>query len=439
MSGRVTPAESPPPGVVLPFFFLAPLGLAGAGLILLLDTSADTFRAVNLPPNVAITHALVLGWVTTTMMGALSQLGPAVLGGPLLSNRLARAQLLTHAIGVGWFVAAAREWDTRQMGGAGILVAGSLLAFILNAGVALLRGHAWPLPRMYVAASLVALLATLALGLLWVGTIEHSWFPITLGRLSAHAHAGLVGWIGLTLMGVSYQLVPMFNVATRVAPRFGRPALAMTLGALLLFGGVLWFDPAPWPRFLVAVALSAGPLLWSIDQWRIMAGRAKRRFDVQGRATYVSLGFLWLTAALGLIAASPLVEPGDASTRWTLAYGVAGIGGWAGAALLGNSYKILPFLIWFHRYRQLAGIRPVPVVGDIYSDRAATMVLAAHACGVVAAVAACLVAEPVLLRAAGGLLLAAGAGHLATMLHMLGPKHSTRTQTAAPRGKVATQ
>ena len=78
--------ESPPLGVIMPFFVVAPLGLAAAGLMLLL-AGHDAFLAVNVPRVVAATHAAVLGWLTLTIMGAIYQLGPAVFGGRLISLR----------------------------------------------------------------------------------------------------------------------------------------------------------------------------------------------------------------------------------------------------------------------------------------------------------------------------------------------------------------
>ena len=74
----VSPKESPPLGLVAPFFVTAPLGLVGAGILLLL-AGDDAFLAVNAPRLVAATHAAVLGWLTLSIMGAIYQLGPAVL------------------------------------------------------------------------------------------------------------------------------------------------------------------------------------------------------------------------------------------------------------------------------------------------------------------------------------------------------------------------
>jgi len=432
---RPAAAESPALWLVAPFFLAAPLGLVAAG-ILLATSQRDAFVAINLPRTVAITHALVVGWVSTTMMGAVYQFGPVVIGGRLWSERLARVQFVTHALAVTWFVLSLSHWHLNAMGGAGVLLVVSFILFLLNAGVSVARAPRWNLPRAYLAVSLTFLGATFVLGITYVGTLQHLWFPITLGRLSAHAHLGLAGWLGLTLMGVSYQLVPMFTVVQRAKPRFGRAALIVTSVSAIAFAWFVSEGAGPPARVLLAVGLATGPALWAADEIHLLRHRVRRRLDVQGHATYGSLAFLSLAAAAGMMAAAgtpftPSTEP----ARWLLAYGTLAIGGWMGLALIGNSYKILPFIVWYHRYLPHAGQGPIPVAADIYHEGAANAVLALHAGAVAVLAAAALLGQLELLRAGGVLLAAGGACHGATMLHMFLPKTTGRgLARAGPQG-----
>jgi hypothetical protein len=428
MTARVRPDQGPALVVVLPFFMAAPAGLAAAGL-LLAGSGADTFVAINLPRTVAVTHAAVIGWLSLTMMGAVYQLGPAVLGGRLLSARLARMQWLVHAIAVPVFIWALLEWRVTIMGLAGVGVVASFALFLANATPAAWFGRSRSLTRAYIAVSLALLAATFVLGLTWVGTLRYLWFPITLGELSAHAHLGLLGWVGLTVMGVSYQLVPMFSVVNRAKPRFGWIALGLTVVGLLTFASLIATDPPPAVRVSLAAFAAAGPLIWAVDMLGLMRARSRRRLDVQGRATFVSIAFLFAAVplAVGAAGGTPLT-PGGEPARWLLAYAFAAVGGWAGTTLIGNSFKIVPFLIWFHRYRPLVGRVPVPLVGDIYSERAANGVLVLHGAGVLVLVTAALFGQLDLLRA-GGLLVSAGAAaHMLTFAHMLLPKRSSRPE-----------
>jgi hypothetical protein len=430
---RAQPANSPPMWLVLPFFLAAPFGLIAGGL-LLQRSGLEAFVAINARETVAVTHALVLGWVSTVMMGACYQLGPVVLGGEPRSQRLVRVHFVLHATAVGLFVWSMAWFNVTWVGIAGSLLYCSIALFLANVSRPLWSEQAWSIPRAYLLGSTVSLGVAATVGLTFAGNLEHHWFVTTPGRLAAHAHLGLVGWLGLTIMGVSYQLVPMFNVANRVKPRLAMPALFATCAALAVFALVMSFDPGRDVRVGLALALMLGPLLWAIDQVRLLAGRAKRQMDIHGRATTVSLLFLGLTVVLGAgVAWGTPFGTENQPARWPLAYAIAGVSGWAGTAILANSYKIVPFLVWYHRYRPLMGREPVPVIQDIYSERLAMSVLVLHTVATSIAVAGALTGNLDWLQR-GGLLLALGATvHFLSMALMLKNKSSIRRHQAAIR------
>jgi hypothetical protein len=138
-----------------------------------------------------------------------------------------------------------------------------------------------------------------------------------------------------------------------------------------------------------------------------------------------------LTVALGLGASfrSPFT-PDDEPARWLLAYGAAGIVGWIGSTLIGNSYKILPFLVWYHRYRARVGREPVPMVNDLYNDSLATATLVLNGLAALILVLAALAGSVELLRAGGVLAAASGVMHVATMAAMFLPKKAPAPASA---------
>lgn len=318
---------------------------------------------------------------------------------------------------------------------AGVCLALSFTLYLVNAFVSLSRGRTWSLARTYLLASLGMVALTASFGITWVLALEGAWFPITMGRLSAHAHLGLVGWLGLTVMGVSYQLVPMFNVVNRAKPRLGRVALIVTLSATLLFAIVMLTDPAREVRLLTAAGLCVGPALWGADQFRLILARSRRNLDIQGRSTFTALAFLGATLLLGMAAAwgTPFTT-NEEPARWLLAYAACGVVGWIGITVIGNSYKILPFLIWFHRYRANVGLAPVPMMTDIYSERLAhTVLVLAGSAAALLAVAA-LAGNLSLLHLGGALLAVTAAVHTLGLWHMLLPK--TASQTKMPSARI---
>lgn len=431
------PGKGPALGVVAPFFLAAPIGLAAAGL-LLATASNDMLLAINAPRTVAITHAAVIGWLSMAIFGAVYQLGPAVLGGRLISTKLARIHYYVHVTVVPLFVWALWQWEVRVMALAGVGLATSFVLFLINAYPAIRPTFRGAITSRYLTASLTLLIVAAGFGVTWIGTLEHLWFPVTMGRLAGHAHLGLLGWLAITLMGVGYQLVPMFNVVQRKHPIAPGAILALTASASLAGGLILMLDPGFSVRVAVAAAMALGPAAWGVDILRLMRARSRRTLDVQGHATFVSLAFLAVTITLGILAAiGRSASPGDEPSRILLAYGIAGVAGWAGVMLIGNSYKILPFLVWYHRYRQLAGTRPVPVVADIYSEHVARATLVIHSAATTIAIAGALLGQLDILRVGGAVLLAGAILHLGSLLHIVGAPHAPAAQRLGPGEALA--
>ncbi len=426
MAARVSAAQSPPLAIIAPFFLLAPAGLFVAGY-LATGAGAEVFVAINTHRTVAMTHALVLGWASLFLFGASYQLASAVLGGGNVNRTAARLHLVMHAVGVTLFVTALMRWEVWLMATGGGLVVASFLVFAGNLFTILRRTPRQSHPRSYMLVGLLFLVAGISLGLTFVGNFEHRWFLPSMGRLAAHAHLGLVGWMGLTIMGVSYQLVPMFNIVQKVKPRMPKAVLWLTAAGTVAFALVMATDPSRELRMLLALGIAIGPLLWMWDQLRLLWGRSRRKLDFHGQATFVSLAFLAMAIALGLAAAwgGSLHRP-QSPASLPLAYGVMGLLGWMGTALLANSYKILPFLIWYHRHRPKMGIEPVPLVRDLLPERWPQLNLVLHAGAVVTVAAGALMADETVFRAGGALVALSAALHLGGMVYMFLPKHSSR-------------
>ncbi len=430
--------ESPPLGLILPFFLVAPAGLVAAGVMLIL-AGRDSLSAVNTPELLAATHAAVLGWLCISIMGAVFQLGPVLFGGRLLSAGLVRAQLVVQVAGVAVMVAAFGAWRTEALAIGGLLTALSLVLFVVNAACAVRWFSRGSLVRHYLSVSLVFLLATGTLGLSYAMSLNHGWFPLTFGRIAAHAHLGLAGFLAIVVMGVSYQLVPMFQLTPHAEPRFGKVVLPWMAIAAIVFAAVMWTNPGPELRVLAAAALGGGAVLWIADMAAVIRRRAKRAFDIQGRATIVSLVFLATAVAAGIAAASGKPEAlAVHHQRLQLSYAFLAIGGWAGTTVLGNSFKIVPFLVWNGRFRELAGKTPVPTLAQLLNPRLAYATLWCLSAGVtVGAVAAAAGWLPGL-RMSGLLFAGAGCLQFATNLLVAVRRPARGAAAALPPRRIPT-
>ena len=112
------------------------------------------------------------------------------------------------------------------------------------------------------------------------------------------------------------------------------------------------------------------------------AHRHRQQLDAGMRLAAWALG--------GLASALPLavvVVAGRASPRVQVAY-VALVLMSVSAFVVAHYFKIVPFLVWNHRFGPLAGTRPLPRVSDLYSARGAQLVVALLVTGAVVFVAA---------------------------------------------------
>lgn len=429
--------QGPPLSAVGPFFFVAPIGLVGGGAVLF-GMDGDDLGAYNHPHVLAFVHTLVLGWITLAIFGATYQLGAAVLRAPEPNLVLLRLQLAAHVAGVTGLVLAFRAWSLDSLHWVPVLVLLSVAAHIWTVQRLFRPSAEWSPTRLYLLASNVALVLTVLVGALFAQMLDGGAIAVTPSRIAAHAHIGLVGWLALTLMGVFYQLVPMFMLVGPTPPRFARYALGLTTGGLILFFVAGLFQlPAPWWMGGVLI-MAAGCSLWLADQVTALRSRRRRKIDFYFVSILVSLGFFVSAVCLGVAAAASIALDGltSISVRLLSAYFVTGVIGWMGTALVANSFKIVPFLVWYHRYSGQAGTGAVPLLADMFSLRWAKFVVATHVVATLSLVLAVLTHETsvVMISAAG--LVAAGLAHAVGLLTMLLPKSSSRPTPALRQSMV---
>ncbi|MGH7775784.1 MAG: hypothetical protein ACREPI_01205 [Candidatus Dormibacterales bacterium] len=360
----IKPKRSPDPD--LPGRYLA-TGIAwfllfAAGVPLL---APELLRTNDDPKVFGLTHVAVLGWITMTMFGALYQLFPVALQGSVRSPRLGRWNYWVLAAGIAGFVPSFYLNWTPGVALFGSLTVGGILHFASQMLSSFRSVTAWHPMAHYVLAALVWLVVTVCFGFVYALNWHFGWFQVSDHMLAAHVQLGLAGWLGLTLMGVSYKLTELFTLAHRADRRLTYANLG--LWNLGLAGLVLSLIFVPGSALVITFAaiLALSALLHVLDLALLLRTRRRRRLSVDQWHTFASLGSLLVAAALGVALAAGHL-PGR---NWVVAYGYAAIVGWFGFAITGKSYKILPFLSWLHRFSGAAGEQPVPLLRDLVDER----------------------------------------------------------------------
>lgn len=314
------------------------------------------------PPVVAVTHLFTLGWITTSIMGALYQFLPVALGEPIRWPGLARITLAIYAPGLALFVVALALYRPDVIVAGAAAFGTGLILFIVNLTATLRRSRTRDLTWWALAWACGFLALTVVLGGSLAGNLR--WGILRgqrLAVLAIHLHIALLGWVLLVVVGVAHRLLPMFLLSHGVDDRFGKMAVALLAsGVLLLF--LLQPLTSPLGRWLPAGLILLGVASFLAQARSFYRHRRRRKLDAGMRAAARALVLLGVGAALGAY----LALTGFSSARLASSYVLLLV---LGFALLVTAlyYKIVPFLIWYHRFGPLAGRRPVPKVAELYS------------------------------------------------------------------------
>ena len=334
--------QAPPFPIPARFFLTAPLFAILAGLLLVWEGPA-LLASRWMPAALAAVHLITLGYLGQVMSGALLQLLPVVVGAPVPAVRWVGA--VTHAgLALG---ALSLAWG---LGGGGILALGlgagaSALAWLVLAvpvSLALARSRGDPGTRRALRAAALGLVMTVILGLVLTGALL-GWarLPAFNPWLDAHAAWGLLGWVGLLILGVAIQVIPLFYL-TPLYPRFARfwlaPLLLIGIG-LGSLAGILGWDLG---ARLALGATALGFVSFALLTLGYLIKRGRRRLD----PTLLH----WWSALLALIGAALAWALGAPPTLIGVLL-LVGVGLGLPAGML---FKIMPFLAWFHlQHRQV--------------------------------------------------------------------------------------
>ncbi len=360
--------QAPPISVPFRFFLVAPLFLVLAGTALLFAGS-EAMASRWSPALLGVTHLLTLGFMAMVMCGAMLQLLPVLAGAPVPNPRLLAWAIHLPLLLGSLLLAYALYFSTTALLNWAMLLLGAAFAAFLAAAIhSLLRAPARNASTHAMLLALVALSLAVGLGLSLAAALA-GWAELPLLALAAlHVGWALLGWTALLVMGVAYQVVPMFQL-TPAYPRSLTRWLGNTLFALLL----LWSTQPLLPQGTAWLARGAGlGVAACVAAFAVMTLRLQ--FRRKRRVPDITLQF-WQVGMLSLLAAIALWLAGQASPRlgentaYALALGMLFIVGFALSVIIGMLYKIVPFLIWFHLQSNMPGKR-VPNVKKIIPDSA---------------------------------------------------------------------
>lgn len=320
-------------------------------------------------PRVAgVVHLFTLGWIMLSIFGALCQFLPVAVGKSIWSFKLAHVSFALQALGVAALVGGLFTNSRFALFAGAASLTLAFWSFGVNLTLTLLGSKQREFTYFALAAATVSLFATPVYGVLLAVYMHHGGLLDPFAVIAHHAHVAVMGVVLLVMVGVAHRLMPMFLLTHGISERPAWAALALLFSASLLvivhdvaqiFAGELLGGAA----LTVAGALGcAGVLAMAAQAALFYRGRKKRLIDAGMSLAAAALLTLLAAAAMAPFALSRGVgEPHLLVTYFVLLLGAITL------FVAAHYYKIVPFLVWNHRYGPFLGKRKVPKVADLYS------------------------------------------------------------------------
>ncbi len=377
----------------IPFrFFAAAVGfhvLAWLGL-LAAPEQAVGFRG-GAGPALASLHALTIGVLVLTAIGASAQLLPVATRRPLAAIWPIRWVFWLSISGSIALIGSMFAGRTYLLAVAATLIAPGLLLYCSLLADNLRRARNLPVVAAYGWAALFAFLLVVALGILLAIDSELGILPVHGNVALAHLLLGGIGFMGLLALGFSHILIPMFALSAAPAARPSFVALSLAVLAVLVASAGAIIDSS--------LALTVGALIGfaaAIIHVRLMLDTLR-----SGMRKRLGLSFILVKAAWLMLVAVPLLGlaaiHGWAGNNGPTLFGFVLFAGWLLTFLLGVLQRIMPFLASMHASRSEGGT--VPLMSDFSASRPLLFHAACHGIALAIIVIAIAVDNPWLMRA----------------------------------------
>ncbi len=366
MIDSIASAYSPPFRVVAKYFVTAIFAFVAFNLMLVLnynDIGGHHFQ----PKLLSITHIATLGFITMTIFGAMIQLVPVVLEVKLFSSILAEIQYWIFTTGIVLLVY--KFWN---FGSAisftlpAIILNISFLLFSINIVVSMFRVKRWNIIGTHLASAIFWLLVTGIGALLLTLNLDRPYIKIDhLQYLKLHVITAFVGWVGMVVMGVSYKLIPMFSLSYGYKITLAKWAFGLANFGLLGLNWIMHYAQTGIYTLFFGLIILIGISFYLIQISQIFRKRLRRKLDIGLQWTVAS--FVILTV-ITLLNYSFLVVDYESIRSLTIVYGFLILVGFASVLIIGQMYKIIPFLVWYHKYSSKVGVENVPMLKDMFNE-----------------------------------------------------------------------
>ncbi|WP_320036166.1 hypothetical protein [Halarcobacter sp.] len=363
---------APPFKLIAPYFIIGVLILT-ISTFLLFDIDISSAHSLN---NITLSwvHLFLLGFVMMIIFGAMAQLVPVVLEVGHFAVDL--YYIIYPLLFVGTLLMAFGFYYPTVLPYGGVIAFIAFFVFLLETFLTIKKVKKF---NFVITSVLVAniflffgLIVGIVLALGYSGAVDIQVYQI----LKAHVYLVLIGFVCITIMGMSLVLLPMFWLSHSFSWIYVKTALLiLTVGILLVvlssFTNIVFFEYSGYLLTFLAF------VLYFLQIFIIYKTRVRLEKDIYFKSMMFSYICLFFSIIMGIVY---MFYPND---NLLLSLSWLGIFGFITFIITGHLYKIIPFLVWYERFSPYVGKRKVPMLADMLPIRSANMQFMFSSLGVV--------------------------------------------------------
>ena len=351
--------QAPPLSVPFRYFFVAPLFAMLAGIVLLFNDIMPLDRFSR--EVIVATHLITIGFFGFVMLGALTQMLPVIANATIKKVKLIATFSHTNmVIGLLSMVYGLLMQNQVVLTGSYVFLGlgfFTMLFAILNS-IREVKNVTPTIGGMLSSVSFAIFIVSLGVVLLFEYAFSSiGFYHYALANI--HSTLAIFGFAGMLIVGVSFQVLPMFYVA----PSFGdfvEKKFISILAIVLLLWSLSNLFYTQWVLY-IKLLLIVCFLYYAFILYRTLKMRKRKIQDNTIRYFYTAIVFLIMGLVLWLM---------DDYTQESF---IVFVGIFVGAFILsimqGMLYKIIPFLVWFHLNAK--GYMSIPTMNEMLNKKLA--------------------------------------------------------------------
>ncbi len=347
--------QAPPISAPLRFFIMAPIFGILVGFLLLFSDSATLMNRYSIDAIVVV-HLVTIGIFGFIMLGALTQM-LSVLAGVNIPKIETVATFSHAALLLGLFsMVFGLEMSNTLLLRLASLFLGSGFLVIIGSMLYAIKGvqHFTASTKGMSVALIFAFMIVLMGVYLLYGYSENDITGLHYIVANIHSVWAIFGFAGILIIGVAFQVLPMFYVA----PRF-KQFCKKRVVLLISTGLFIWMVLS-----IFAQEHTLYAKLWVTTFFWAFATTVWIKFNKRKRPVSDVTVWYWRAASIFLTLGSFLwIYDEFFKHEYIVMVGILIGGGFVLSIMLGMLYKIVPFLVWFHL--NALGYMTIPTINEM--------------------------------------------------------------------------